>query len=292
MIDLATSSFFIGSFSILVMSDLIWASTFIDDFSREVDLICSVFKFFFSVFWFFGCSSSLCNGLNASILKIHISKASLGLGWTLNFEYALTEISYKSWQNSSSIFCDKDLIFSSLELCKTFSSEVLCKIEIILFKMLSYSGDNSSIWARSSKADWPLPSIIEWSIDIRWELSIVPNNFFTLSASNKPLPWAMAWSKSVNASLTDPDAASAISSMLSWSKLIFSDSKIIFKWLIRTVPPTVLRFNCRHRDWTVFGSFSGFVVARINTTCFGGSSRFLSKALKLSVVSIWASSSR
>ena len=255
-------------------------------------MICLVFKFFFSMFLFFDSSSSLCNGLNANILKIHISKASLGLGWALNFEYALTDISYKSWQNSSSTFTDKDLIFSSLELCKTFSSEVLCKIEIMLFKILSYSGDNSSIWARLSNANWPLPSIIEWSIEIRWELSIVPNNFFTLSASNEPLPWAIAWSKRVNASLTEPDAASAISSMLSWSKLIFSDSKIICKCLIRIVPPTVLRFNWRHRDWTVFGIFSGFVVARINTTCFGGSSRFLSKALKLSVVSIWASSSR
>ena len=43
---------------------------------------------------------------------------------------------------------------------------------------------------------------------------------------------------------------------------------------------------------TFNGSFSGFVVARINTTCFGGSSRFLSKALKLSVVNMCASSKR
>ena len=58
----------------------------------------------------------------------------------------------------------------------------------------------------------------------------------------------------------------------------------------RTDTPVMINYvfkdTCRHLDWTVFGSFSGLVVASMKTTCLGGSSKFLSNALKLSVVSI------
>ena len=53
-----------------------------------------------------------------------------------------------------------------------------------------------------------------------------------------------------------------------------------------------LRLNCRQRDKTVIGNFCGSVVAKRNLTCAGGSSRVLSRALKLLVESMCTSSIR
>ena len=161
--------------------------------------------------------SILCIGLNANILKIQTSNASLGLGWALNFEYELIAISYISWQNSSSIFAAKFLISWSDELLKTFSIEALCKIEIKLFNITSYSGDSSSIFDNASYAPTPSPLIMASTKVTKNELSIVPSNSLTLFDLRAPLPWAIAWSNNVNASLTDPEAASEIKSTLSSS---------------------------------------------------------------------------
>src|SRR5260370_16347192 len=51
-----------------------------------------------------------------------------------------------------------------------------------------------------------------------------------------------------------------------------------------------LRLNCRQRESTVTGIFWGSVVARMNLTCSGGSSRVLSIALNADVESMWTSS--
>ncbi|MNT75726.1 hypothetical protein D3C72_2146460 [compost metagenome] len=48
--------------------------------------------------------------------------------------------------------------------------------------------------------------------------------------------------------------------------------------------------NCRQRDSTVTGIFCGSVVARMNFTCSGGSSRVFSMELKAWLVSMCTSS--
>ena len=48
--------------------------------------------------------------------------------------------------------------------------------------------------------------------------------------------------------------------------------------------------NCWHRDKIVAGSLCRSVVAIMKTTCAGGSSRILSRALKAEVDSMWTSS--
>ena len=62
--------------------------------------------------------------------------------------------------------------------------------------------------------------------------------------------------------------------------------------MCETMPLGVMfrRLNCRQRESTVIGTFCGSVVARMNFTYSGGSSRVLSIALKAVVESMCTSS--
>ena len=170
--------------------------------------------------------------------------------------------------------------------------DISCNTEIKLFKISSYSGESSSIFASVSKAE--LPSLLNTasSSSYKNDLSIVPSRSFTLLYKSSPSPWAKAWSSNVRPSRIDPFAASSIIFKASKSYFIFSVSSIYLKWFINLEPLIVLRLSCKHRDWTVLGIFSGFVVAKINTTWDGGSSNVFNKALKLCVDSICTSSIR
>ena len=64
------------------------------------------------------------------------------------------------------------------------------------------------------------------------------------------------------------------------------------KWPATCSAGMFFRLNCKHLDSTVMGSFCGSVVANKNLTCGGGSSRVLSKALKLLVDNMCTSSMR
>ena len=79
-------------------------------------------------------------------------------------------------------------MFSSDELPNTCSRDTKCNIEIILLSITSYSGESSSILYKCSKDASPFPSITEFNNEINKELSMVPNNFFTLLASSSPFP--------------------------------------------------------------------------------------------------------
>ena len=61
-------------------------------------------------------------------------------------------------------------------------------------------------------------------------------------------------------------------------------------WSATAAGVMFLRLNCRQRDRTVIGTFCGSVVARMNFTCSGGSSKVFNIALKACVESMCTSS--
>ena len=74
------------------------------------------------------------------------------------------------------------------------------------------------------------------------------------------------------------------------SALIFSFFAMNFKWSAINFSGTNLKLNLWVLEIMVSGNFSGLVVASIKTTCVGGSSSVLSRALKALLESIWTSS--
>ncbi|EXI76095.1 MAG: hypothetical protein AW07_00609 [Candidatus Accumulibacter sp. SK-11] len=87
-----------------------------------------------------------------------------------------------------------------------------------------------------------------------------------------------------------PAAERANSCSAAGSALIASTSRICRRWLAISGCVICLRLNCRQRESTVTGIFCGSVVARMNFTCSGGSSRVFSMALKAELESMCTSS--
>jgi hypothetical protein len=71
-----------------------------------------------------------------------------------------------------------------------------------------------------------------------------------------------------------------------------SRSSTFFSWPAISTGGRCLRLNWRQRDRTVMGTFWGSVVARMNLTWAGGSSRVFSMELKAGLDSMCTSSIR
>ncbi len=87
-----------------------------------------------------------------------------------------------------------------------------------------------------------------------------------------------------------PAAARPISASAADSNAIPSASSTVARCRATEAGVMFLRLNCRQRDSTVTGTFCGSVVARMNTTCGGGSSSVFSIALNACVDSMCTSS--
>ncbi len=101
----------------------------------------------------------------------------------------------------------------------------------------------------------------------------------TWAASTTPAPWAIAWSSIESPSRTEPSAARAIRASASGEISTFSASAIFAKWATSTSCGTRLRSKRWQRDRTVTGTLRISVVAKMNFTCSGGSSRVFRSAL-------------
>ncbi|MNN77572.1 hypothetical protein D3C81_1940470 [compost metagenome] len=100
----------------------------------------------------------------------------------------------------------------------------------------------------------------------------------------------MAWSVRDSASRMEPWAPWASRRKAGCSKVMPSCPRILSRWLMMWPGGICLRLNCRQRDSTVTGIFCGSVVARMNLTCSGGSSRVFSMELNAWFVSMCTSS--
>ena len=98
------------------------------------------------------------------------------------------------------------------------------------------------------------------------------------------------WSKILKASLSPPSAKIAISFKPSSSYLIFSSSQTNLSLSTMSLSVILWNSNLWHLETIVIGTLSKFVVARINITCSGGSSKVSNNALKALWLNIWTSS--
>ena len=121
-------------------------------------------------------------------------------------------------------------------------------------------------------------------------LSAKPNIFFTVAAAILPFPKTMAWSNIESPSRADPSAARATIFNASSSASIFSAVKTLWKSLTKVS----ILIRCKSKRWQrdkiVTGTLRISVVAKINITWAGGSSRVFNKALNALLESIWTSS--
>ena len=120
--------------------------------------------------------------------------------------------------------------------------------------------------------------------------SILPSMVRTAASLTAPPEYAIAWSSKDNASRILPCAASEIRRKAGGSAAISSAASTRVSCPAICTGGNCLRLNCRQRESTVTGTFCGSVVARMNSTCPGGSSRVLSIALNAWFESWWTSS--
>ena len=118
----------------------------------------------------------------------------------------------------------------------------------------------------------------------------MPSMSRTCASSTLPAPCAIAWSSSDSASRMLPAAERASRLSAAGSALIASTSRMCLRCAAISDGVICLRLNCRQRESTVTGIFCGSVVARMNLTCSGGSSRVFSMALKAELESMCTSS--
>ena len=142
----------------------------------------------------------------------------------------------------------------------------------------------------SASAAAASPFMIRSNRSIDLPRSASPSIVRICSRVGAPPPWLMAWSSSEVASRAEPSAARAISASASSGTAVPSawaiprSISIIRSGVIR------LRSNLWQRLSTVTGTLRISVVAKMNFTCSGGSSRVFSSALNALVESMWTSS--
>ena len=112
----------------------------------------------------------------------------------------------------------------------------------------------------------------------------------TTSASLTSSVPEKSWSSRLSPSRIEPAAARATRNSASSSALTFSASQIFFRWSVICRVEMSRKSNRWQRERMVAGTFTGSVVEKMNLTCWGGSSRVFSSALKASLVSMWTSS--
>ena len=118
----------------------------------------------------------------------------------------------------------------------------------------------------------------------------VPSSRWTSAVPTFGPPNANSWSNSDWLSRIEPLARRATKSMAAGSTSTpsaraISDRRSRMRW-VSMVPKS----NRWHRERMVSGSFWGSVVAKMNLTLGGGSSRVFNRALKASLVSMCTSS--
>ena len=136
-------------------------------------------------------------------------------------------------------------------------------------------------WAAASRAGTSSPSSARIRTASRASSSPPSTSVTRASVTAPP---AITWSSSDWASRMPPSLASAMRSSAADSAVLPSCSTIHFRW--RSMRGTGKRrtSNRWQRDSTVMGSFWGAVVAKIKTTCGGGSSSVFKNALKAASV--------
>ena len=142
----------------------------------------------------------------------------------------------------------------------------------------------------SSSEALPCCNWLTISTTLPW--SMLPNIWLTADSVKSPPQKAMAWSVKLKASRILPLAARPNCHKEASAKAMVSLVSTCRKWPATCSAGMFLRLNCKHLDSTVMGSFCGSVVANKNFTWGGGSSKVLSKALKLLVESMCTSSIR
>ena len=118
----------------------------------------------------------------------------------------------------------------------------------------------------------------------------VPRNSSTSSRVTLLCPPERHWSRMLSPSRTEPSAFAAMSLSASSLTSMPWSLHIAFIPLTSVFSDTLLKSRRIHLESIVAGSFCGSVVASMNTTYSGGSSRVLSSALNASVESICTSS--
>ena len=112
----------------------------------------------------------------------------------------------------------------------------------------------------------------------------------TSSAPVGPDPWLIAWSRSEVASRAEPSAARAISASAASSICPPSASAMRRSMATMSSGSMRRRSNRWQRDNTVTGTLRISVVAKMNFTWRGGSSRVLRSALNAEALSMCTSS--
>ncbi len=117
----------------------------------------------------------------------------------------------------------------------------------------------------------------------------IPSADWTIARSISS-PWLLIWSSKLILSRKLPPPCCAINSKPAWSIENPSSDAICARWAVTSGFSTGLNVKRWVRLTIVSGSLWASVVARINTTCAGGSSSVFSSALKASLVSMCTSS--
>ena len=125
-----------------------------------------------------------------------------------------------------------------------------------------------------------------------WSKGKVPSISETFCSVKFPSEKAIAWSVIVKQSRRLPLPALEIWLILWESNFIPSSFKTLTNLSESCLGVKFFKLNCKHLDKTVEGILSGSVVARIKTTCGGGSSKVFKSELKLCLESMCTSSIR
>ena len=128
------------------------------------------------------------------------------------------------------------------------------------------------------------------AIFIIYFVSGIPTISFILFSSILFSPSCAHLSSIDNASLIAPSDNSAIRFNAPSVYLILLSLQTYFKFSTILSSGIFLKSNLWHLDKIVAGSFWGSVVAKMNFTCFGGSSNVFNKALNAPGDNIWTSS--
>ena len=154
-------------------------------------------------------------------------------------------------------------------------------------------------WRRSSTSSiasccgpHPLPaSMLRASSDRRASSSAIPS-MTSMKAGRRSVdsPDAATWSSALRASRADPRPLRTAMLRASSSRSRWASSRTSRRSCSMVAAPSRRNSRCWVRLLMVAGTFCGSVVARMYTTCDGGSSSVLSSALAAAFDSMWTSS--
>ena len=145
--------------------------------------------------------------------------------------------------------------------------------------------------SRNSVRACAILPFIRWSNRSKTRARSARPNMSRMSPSfTVPAPWAMAWSNNERASRAEPSAARAIMASACCSALTPSLSHTELSRPTSSSEDRRRKSKRWHRDNTVTGTLRISVVAKMNLTCSGGSSKVFSRPLKAALESMCTSS--